>query len=115
LSTQKNVSDLLAYCSENFRITSRDFSDGSPARTFHVLFGTKTGTQGEEERRFPCEENEAKLLIGAGAGDADEPDTATSPIPATELDISTALSNKPVTTLLPEPLLSLFRPSSGIS
>jgi hypothetical protein len=31
LSTQKNVSDLLAYCSENLRITSRDFSDGSPA------------------------------------------------------------------------------------
>jgi hypothetical protein len=85
-----------------------------PARTFHVLFGTKTGTQGEEESRFPCEENEAKLLIGAGAGDVDEPDTATSPIPATELDILTALSNKPVTTHLPEPLLSLFRASSGI-
>jgi hypothetical protein len=86
-----------------------------PARTFHVLFGTKTGTQGEEKRKFPCEENEAKLLIGAGAGDVDEPDTATNPIPATELDISTVLSNKPVTTLLPEPLLSLFRASSGIS
>jgi hypothetical protein len=86
-----------------------------PARTFHVLFGTKTGTQGEEERRFPCEENDAKLLIGAGAGDVDEPDTATSPIPATELDISTALCNKPVTTLLPDALLSLFRASSGIS
>jgi hypothetical protein len=86
-----------------------------PARTFHVLFGTKTGTQGEEKTKFPCEENEAKLLIGAGAGDVDEPDTATNPIPATELDISTALSNKPVTTLLPEPLLSLFRASSGIS
>lgn len=29
LSTQKKVSDLLAYCSENFLIISTDFSDGS--------------------------------------------------------------------------------------
>ena len=29
LSTQKNVSDLRAYCSENLRIISTDLSDGS--------------------------------------------------------------------------------------
>jgi 23S rRNA A1618 N6-methylase RlmF len=32
LSTQKKVSDFLAYCSEILRITSADFSHGSPAK-----------------------------------------------------------------------------------
>lgn len=37
LSTQKNVSDFRAYCSENFLIISTDLSDGSTERT-SILF-----------------------------------------------------------------------------
>lgn len=35
LSTQKNVSDLRAYCSENLRIISTDLSDGSAEKKNH--------------------------------------------------------------------------------